>query len=313
MTPRSLAARTAIGIGLATLLAAPAPAQVRAVDLYAPRPFGHVIGDTIALRVEIALNAPYRLDPASLPAPHPLDYWLELKDVRFTDRGASDGAQRYALELVYQIFYAPLEPKRLEIPALALSAVDGEHRVAVPVPSWSFLMSPLREIVATGGEQAMALRPDIVPRPIATARDIQALLAAAALTPVAFATFAWWMAWWPFNGRRGRPFAAAARTVRAKLERSSAATDASPAYRAALLALHRAFDATAGKGLFAEDLPAFFDAHPAFRAVESEVRNLFAASRQVFFGGAADGSCDLPAAELLALSRRLRAVERIAS
>lgn len=304
--------RAALGLWLAMVSIAPAAAQVRAVDLYAPRAFGYVIGDTIAHRVEIELDAPYRLDPASLPQPRPLDYWLELKDVRIKDHGPDGTLRRYTLDLVYQTFYAPLEPKRLDIPGLTLSAVDGEHRAAIAVPPWSFLMSPLREVVATGGGPAMALRPDLPPRPIPTARTVYALVASSALALLALAALAWRMGWWPFNRRPSRPFALAARAVRTALGRSSPATPSSPAYRAALLALHRAFDMTAGKGVFAEDLPAFFDTHPAFRAVEGEVRRLFAASRRVFFGGGEDGD-ELPPVELLSLSRRLRAVERIAS
>lgn len=312
--------RAALGLWLAVTWMVPATAQVRAVDLYAPRAFGYVIGDTIAHRVEIELDAPYRLDPASLPQPRPLDYWLELKDVRVEDHGPNGSVRRYTIDVVYQTFYAPLEPKRLDIPALSLAAADGERRGAIAVPAWSFLMSPLREVVATGPGQAMALRPDLPPRPIPTARTLHALAASSTIALLALAALAWRMAWWPFNRRPGRPFAQAARTVRAALDRPSPAASSSPAYRAALLALHRAFDATAGKGVFAEDLPGFFDTHPDFRAVESEVRRLFAASRHVFFGGdvfffgdAVGTAGKLPPEDLLALSRRLRAVERIAS
>lgn len=312
MAPGPRFASCVVGLWLGAVSLDPATAQVRAVDLYAPRAFGYVIGDTIAHRVEVELEAPYRLDPASLPQPRPLDYWLELKDVRIEDHESRGALRRYTLDLVYQTFYAPLEPKRLDIPGLTLSAADGEHRATIAVPAWSFLMSPLREVVATGGGPAMALRPDLPPRPIPVARTVNALAASSTLALLTLAALAWRMGWWPFNRRTARPFALAARTVRTALGRPSPATTSSAAYRGALLALHRAFDATAGKGLFAEDLPSFFDTHPAFRGVEAEVRRLFAASRRVFFGGDEDGD-DLPPAELLSLSRRLRAVERIAS
>lgn len=289
----------------------PALAQLRGVDLYAPRPFGYAIGDVIALSAEIALDAPYVLDPASLPPPRALDYWLDLRAARLTDRGIDAGIHRYTLDLVYQTFYAPLEPRRMTIPALALSAMDGERRVTVPVPSWSFLMSPLREIVATGPGSAMALRPDIAPRPIPTAGTVRGLLAALAVALLAFLLLAWQMGWGPFGRRRSRPFARAARAISPALAGSGVGASA---YGGALLALHRAFDATAGKGVFAEDLTAFFEGHPAFRQVEAEVRRLFEASRRAFFrADPAGAQRDLPPPELVALARRLRAVEREAS
>ncbi|QFR33759.1 nonribosomal peptide synthetase MxaA [Ancylobacter sp. TS-1] len=294
---------------LLALLTSPAHAQLRGIDLYAPRPFGYVIGDVVTLTAEIALDAPFVLDPASLPAPRALDYWLDLRGVTLTDEGVADGVRRYTLDLVYQTFYAPLEPRRMSLPGLTLTAVAEGRRVPVEVPPWSFLMSPLREIVATGAGPAMALRPDIAPAPIPTGTTLRRLLAALAVALLAFLVLAWQMGWGPFGRRAARPFARAARAVPTSLGTTA---DPSPAaYGGALRALHRAFDATAGKGVFAEDLPDFFRAYPAFHAAEAEVRRLFNASRRAFFGGDMDGARrELPPEALVALSRRLRAVER---
>lgn len=306
-----LARLLAVAVLLATT---PAFGQLRSVELYAPRPFGHVIGDTLTLTADIVLDAPFQLDPASLPRPRPLDYWLDLKDVRLRDRGTSDGARRYTLDLTYQTFYAPLEPKRLDIPALPLTAVDGGRRVEFAVPSWSFLMSPLREIVSTGQGASMAPRPDAEPRPIPTAATLRGLLVALGGAVFALGVLAWQMGWGPSGRRRSRPFARAARMVRSVLSPSASSYTSLAsvsAYRTALLMLHRAFDATAGKGVFAEDLPGFFAAHPAFAAAEADVRQLFAASRRLFFGAdPVTAARELPPAELVAIARRLRAMER---
>ncbi|MDR6954819.1 mxaA protein [Ancylobacter sp. 3268] len=292
------------------VVSVPAGAQLRSVELYAPRPFGHVIGDTLVLSADIVLDAPFRLDPASLPRARPLNYWLELVDVRLTDRGTSGDAQRYTLDLTYQTFYAPLEPKRLDIPPLQLVATDGTRRLEFAVPRWSFLTSPLREIVSTGQGATMALRPDAPPRPIPVSGTLRSLLVALGCGLAALVVLAWQAGWGPFARRRGRPFAQAARAVRAALA-SSKAPPSSPAYRQALLSLHRAFDATAGKGVFAEDLPGFFSAHPGFVLAETEIRRLFAASRRLFFGDdLVAATRELPPAELLALAGRLKAVER---
>ncbi|GLK71458.1 nonribosomal peptide synthetase MxaA [Ancylobacter dichloromethanicus] len=292
--------------------AAPAAAQLRSVDLYAPRGFGYVIGDTLTLTAEVALDAPFVLDPASLPQPRALDYWLDLRQARLADHGVRDGVHRYTLDLVYQTFYAPLEPRRMTIPAVSLFAIDGERRVPVEVPAWSFLMSPLREIVATGPGPAMVLRPDISPGPIPIAALLRNLAAALGVALLAFLALAWQMGWGPFGRRRARPFTRAARAIPATL-RAPAGDPGSPAsgYGSALRMLHRAFDATDGRGVFAEDLPGFFERHMAFRSAELEIRRLFDASRRAFFGADPAGAQrDLPPADLVALARRLRAVER---
>lgn len=308
MAPRRLAL---LALLLAAALAGPAQAQIRSVELYAPRPFGYIIGDVLALKAEIALDAPYVLDPASLPQPRALDYWLDLKDVRLEDRGIDGGVHRYALELVYQTFYAPLEPRRLVIPAMTLFAVDDERRAGVEIPSWSFVTSPLRALASAADPQAMVPRPDVLPRPIPTGRTMAALATTLALSLIAFIALAWQAGWGPFGRRRSRPFARAARTIGHTLDSRYTTRHTSDGYRDALRILHRAFDATAGKGVFAEDLPAFFAAHPAFRAAESEVRRLFSASRRAFFGADPTGAAgDLPPADLIAIARRLRGVER---
>lgn len=297
-------------LALGLIATTPVLAQLRSLDLYAPRPFGHVIGDTLELTVEIALDAPFQLDPASLPRPRALNYWLELNDVRLVDAGVEGGAQRYTLSLTYQTFYAPLEPRRLEIPAMPLTAVDGDRRIELRVPPWSFLMSPLREVVSTGPGSAMTPRPDLAPRPIPTGDARLGLAAALGGVLLALVALAWQLGWPPFVHRARRPFAQAARAVRASLPAANGVPSPS-AYRSALLALHRAFDSTAGRGVFAEDLPGFFAAHPAFATVEAEVQRLFAASRRVFFGeDITEAARELPPPEILSLARRLRAVER---
>lgn len=305
-------ARILATLVLLVLTVSPALAQLRAVELYAPRAFGHVIGDTLTLTAEIALDAPFVLDPASLPPPRALNYWLDLREARLEDQGVRDGVHRYTLDLVYQTFYAPLEPRRLTIPAVALFAIEGERRVPVEVPAWSFLMSPLREIVATGPGPAMQLRPDIAPRPLPTTPLIRGLALALGVALLALILLAWQMGWGPFGRRRSRPFARAARAIPSTL--ATPAGDpvlTASRYARALQALHRAFDATDGKGVFAEDLPGFFERHAAFRAAEAEVRRLFEASRRAFFGADPAGAQrELPPEELVALSRRLRAVER---
>ena len=52
----------------------------------------------------------------------------------------------------------------------------------------------------------------------------------------------------------------------------------------AMLVLHRAFDATAGHRLFADDLDNFFSRHKHFMPLQHRVVAFFETSRAVFFG-----------------------------
>ncbi|MBS7538863.1 nonribosomal peptide synthetase MxaA [Ancylobacter lacus] len=300
--------------------AAPAPAAgggVRAVDLYAPRAFGYVLGDAFSHQVEIALDPAFTLDAAALPRPRAVTYWLELREVRLEDLGRHDGARRYRLHLGYQTFYAPLEPKRLEVPAVMLAATDGTRRVEARVPAWSFLMSPLREVSGAAPGEALRLRPDAGARPVPTGGALAQLAAAGGAGLLALAALAFQMGWWPFRPGASRPFAAAARRVRRRLDASAGEMDSSStsphssSYAAALLELHRAFDASAGRRLLADDLDGFLAARPGLAAAAPEIRRLFAASRLAFFGENIDiAKTCLPAAELGGLARRLARLER---
>jgi mxaA protein len=85
-------------------------------------------------------------------------------------------------------------------------------------------------------------------------------------------------AYWPFDLRPARPFAGARRQLRQALKNSSGISDLSW-----MTILHRAFDETAGKRLFCEDLPEFFAQRPDFEQQSEEINRFYAASRQAFF------------------------------
>jgi mxaA protein len=51
-----------------------------------------------------------------------------------------------------------------------------------------------------------------------------------------------------------------------------------------MLVLHRAFDATAGRRVFADDLDAFISRHQHFLPLRNRIAAFFEMSRAVFFG-----------------------------
>ncbi|MCK0197953.1 nonribosomal peptide synthetase MxaA [Ancylobacter sp. 6x-1] len=294
----------------------PAGGPFRALDLYPPRNFGYLLGDAIRHEIEIALDPAYHIEPASLPRARALTYWLNLQNVRLEDLGIREGTRRYRLWLDYQTFYAPLEPKRLEIPALTLTASDGIRSTDAKVPAWSFVMTPLREVAGSASGEALRLRSDIAPANVPTRRLVTATIGAAGVALLALAALAAQFGWGPFRRMRARPFAAALRAIRRagpELDSSSTSSD-SPVYRDALLALHRALDATAGRRVLAEDLPGFLDDHPDYRPAAPELETLFAASRRLFFAADAGSAGTLLAPKAVpGLARRLSAIERTAA
>lgn len=294
-----------LSASVALLLAANGVQAEGEVTLHTPRGFGYFIGDSFAHEAIIELDPAASLDPASLPRPGPLTYWLELTDSTLEDLGADAMARRYRLRLRYQTFYAPLEPRMLATPGLSLAVLDGDRRSSVQVPAWSFLMSPLREIVSTRAGASLALRPDVTrgAHDLTMAHRVaaaSAVVASAALLALA------WVRGWGF-GRRHRPFAAAAREVARRL----AATQGPEGYLASLLVLHRAFDVAAGRRLLADDVASFLDSRPGLRGIARETSEFFEASRQAFFGaGAEPASAVLSRRDLAAFARRLAKLER---
>lgn len=289
--------------------ALPAPqtrAEIRSVEWQAPRTFGYVIGDRIDLTVTVMTDRATVLQPASVPRPGPLAYWLDLVSVTVTERDVG-AERRHDVRMVVQTFYSALEPKMMEVPSFRLAFLDEGRMLAATVPPWPFLMSPLRALVSQPGDGGLRLQPDSPVPWVPAARARLALGAGGAVSAAALVLLAWNRAWPPFHRRPARPFAAARRAVR-PLKRAPAVT---PAYEAALLGLHRAFDAAAGRRVFAADLSAFLGANDRFRPASEEIGTFFAASRLVFFAGdPAAAMARLPGPALVALADRLAALER---
>ncbi|WP_020178340.1 hypothetical protein [Methylopila sp. M107] len=286
------------------LIASPAGAQISGVQMNGPRPFGLILGDVFTLTTRLDVAPPFRLDASALPKPGPVTYWLDLRTLKISEEAGPNGVTRYRIDAEYQTFYAPMEAIEQTVPPFKLAATDGEgKRVEAEGGRWTFLTSPLRPIVGTaGGGSAYTLRPDAAPvRKSLRSAEI-AVATAASAAALALLLVAWSRAWPPFHRRPSRPFAAAARTV------AREARAGEHGWRAAALALHRAFDVAAGRRLLGDDLADFLAGRPAFKGLEPSIASFFAASRTAFFG--AGRGFELPADDLLRLSRELAAAER---
>lgn len=286
-----------------------AAAGTPSVTVSNSRAFGYFLGDIIHRTVTLRLGPGEALDVASLPHPGPLNYWLEL--ARIDHRERSEGEDTvHTLDLAYQTFYVPLDPRRLVIPGFKLK-LQGAGELSVP--EFGFITSPIRQLFAAASQSsgsAIELQPDRPAPRLHTSAERTALLISGITALAALAGLAWHNAWWPFNRRPSRPFTEAARYLKANFAR----LDGAGGYRAALLKLHRAFDLAAGRRVLADDVPAFIGDHPEFEPQRLDIERLFLASRRAFFANDVDeAQSEMPLAALVGLSADLGAAERRAA
>lgn len=274
-----------------------------------PRAFGYFLGDTIVRKVTLRLGPDQELESGVLPRPGPVNYWLELGGM--THKEAAEGDDTvHTIELTYQTFYTPLDPRRLVIPGFTLKLQGGGE---ISVPEFGFITSPIRQLFAASSQStgsAVDLQPDALAPRLPTGAERTALLITTLLALAALIGLAWHRAWWPFHARPSRPFTETARYLRVNASRLEGANG----YRTALLKLHRAFDLAAGRRVLAEDVPVFLAEHPEFQPQAPKIERLFHASRRAFFANDVDEARDtMPFSALVKLGADLGACERRAA
>ena len=195
---------------------------------------------------------------------------------------------------------------------MTLKFADGSGSVEAEVPAWPFVMSAMREIAPEKPEEGPVgyMQPDALPTLIGTSCDRTVFGVAAGGFLLALLLLAFHQAWWPFRARPSRPFTNAARSIN---HRAAPEAD-QDAYRASLLDLHRAFDASAGRRVLAEDVPIFIAGHQVFEPLASDISRFFATSRRAFLGNDLAGAAeDMPLTDVATLGKRLGEAERRAA
>jgi mxaA protein len=299
--------RAGLAILMLGALAQHTQAEVRSVSMIEPRAFGYFLGDTLERTVEIETGLEDEIVPASLPRVGPSNYWLELCGIEQRSERRGD-TRIQTLKLTYQMFYAPIDPRKQTIPAAEIAIRGNAGTATATIPSFTLIMSPLREIFPEKSAEAAetVLRPDFPSALRRSGKTRTLALVAAAISLGLLALLARDLAWWPFHRRPARPFSRAAREIGRAL-----AVGGSDGYRGALLAMHRAFDAAAGRRLLAADVDAFLRTHPEHSEIRATVDRFFRTSRAVFFGETqTDEPNTLPPSELKELAVSLARQER---
>jgi mxaA protein len=231
-----------------------------------PRPFGYVLGDTLTQRILLG-PAGREFQPATLPPTERAGLWFARRSSKI--ERAEDG--RRWLVIDYQLVNAPQTLMTVNLPAVTLKSNTGSVLV---VAEWPISVAPLtpRAAFAKGGLQE--LRPDHAAPMLPTLtlrRQLEFWVSAFALTVVI------WLGWWLVRSLRAaanQPFASALREIRRTGDDSATAW----------LALHRAFDRTAGRVLQTTTLPALFKRAPHFETQRAAIEQFYAQSNLRFFG-----------------------------
>ena len=244
-----------------------------------PRPFGYVLGDTLTQRILLRL-AGQEFEPVAFPPTERAGLWFARRSSK-VERG-EDGRRWLAID--YQLVNAPQTLMTVNLPAVTLKSKAGS---VLAVPEWPISVAPLtpRAAFAKGGLQE--LRPDHAAPVLPTLklqRQLEIWLSAFALSVVL------WFGWWLLRALRAaanQPFASALREIRRTGDNNA------PAW----LALHRAFDRTAGRALQTTTLPVLFKRAPHLKPQRAAIEQFYAESNQRFFGVA-------PAGEIATCARR---------
>jgi mxaA protein len=277
-----------------TAAAAPA-ASIPTPLVQQPRPFGYVLGDTLTQRILLESQG-RNFDPAALPPAERASLWFARRSARIEP--AEDG--RRWLLIDDQLINAPQALMTVTLPSITLKSKVSND--ALSVSAWPVSISPLTPRVAFAQGGLQELRPDH-PAPTlptgALRRQLEIWSGAFALTVVV------WLAWLLARSVRAtanQPFARALRAIRRSGDDSAAAW----------LALHRAFDATAGRALQLSTLPALFKQAPHFAPQRAAIEQFYAESSQHFFGTGASSPPETQsgAASLRGLCTTLRRIEK---
>ena len=291
---------TAAGVSL------PTGAAVEKLELTTPRPFGYVIGDTIEHRISLVLDPGFELDPDSVPEPGRASRWLALNESVLTSE-ERNGTTRHSIRLRYQIVNAAERVIGAGTPPLSLRILGPEGDLPVVVPAWGFTFGPIMTPEERTAGRRPDLRPALPPPPFEIEVRTVRVAALGLLALVLMALIVRERLIGRFAAPSGRHFDRAWRRLRRRLKDS----DSSDAFTEALVEVHAAFNATAGRAVFEHDLARFFVEHPRFEPVRTPIEAFFAESGKLLYGrNEAAPDTGPPLDRLRDLCRACREVER---
>ena len=273
------------------------------------RNYGIMVGDLVHHRFVIRVKAPFKLIQSSLPQAGELTYWLELRDVSVSTK-QSDDQTLYLIDLKYQTFYAPLDVRTLNIPAITLDFSAGDERYQLRLPDWDFTMSPIKEITPSGvgneNDVAAFMKAALAPSNFSLNELNQRITMLIVAITLILMMLLWLHGLLPKLGQS--PFSEAAKQIR---RRQRGGLNTNDDYLACLQAVHQAINRRAETSVFADQLDDFLILFPQFRGLRQQLREFFEQSRAAFFLDKQPAESVIQ--DCLNLSRQMAAADKVSA
>ncbi len=236
------------------------------------RNFGYQIGDVLVQRI---FNVAYTdaLAESVLGGGMRVNAYLQRSPLLQQSGRNEAGQWQNWLELHYQIINAPVKTTVTEIPALSVETDDG---TSLTIAAWSFSVSPLLTEDTTA-ENAQLIKPDrsaLDTIPVYGSSPFKNSLL------VLVVLLALWLLWWLYRHFRDQyvmPFARARKViVRMKSQELQNNNEG-------WVALHRAFNATAGKSINKATVDDLLISAPWLEPLRSSIDDFYRISASRFY------------------------------
>ncbi len=246
-----------------------AEVRIEQLDITQPRSFGYQIGDKFERSILLRLRKPYQLKIEPLPLQGRMTEWLALEEPIVDVVNLSDSTQ-YDIQLTYQIININPDVTDIAVPHHNLIYSDGKEIFKALIPASRISVS----VLSTHANKS--LQPDRIPSKLPQ-RYLRIILVGTlllfALTGLAY--LHWGL---PFSAIK-HPFDQACRDLKKLQHRNWDDNNC----REALQIIHQAFNETAGKTVFVEQLDEFFSEHKQFTSIQMPIEDYFHRSRTYFF------------------------------
>ena len=237
-----------------------------------PRPFGYVIGDEIKQRIIVEVRKGLALQYSSIPAKGEINRWLNLNKIKIDKSNIREGI-RYQIDLTYQLFYAPLEVKMLELPGFTLQFRQFGNTIEKTVPRWHFTCAPLRELAIRKNDGKEYMRADTAAPLLGNRTSLDRLILSLFVGCLLAVYLAWLYGVFTFLPKY-QIFKRPARQLAKSPENDLASM---------LNIMHKALNNLNGKPLFKHQLSDFYQRFPNYQQLHSELIWFFNYSNQHYF------------------------------
>lgn len=270
------------------------------MDVVQPREFGYHIGDKFRRLITLTLNKPYVLDETSLPKPGKMIPWLNIEAPK-VEVNEGQQTRTYRIALSYQITNIDKDALDIGVEGHEISIKNGQEKLTLliqPVRIQAGTIVDSKASLNAGDLQANAA-------PLAINLTSNRVLAFASMLIACIVTFLLTTFGSPFSIEQP-VFTRAYR----KLSKLPAESWSAEQYDEALKETHQAFNETAGRVVFTEDVSAFINKNPAFKNSSQQISRFFKHSNDFYFSGLETTQQAFPPGELIKLIKQCSAHEK---